>query len=554
MPAINHVAAKRAGNLHVCGGVPAAWIPLWAEVPMSPFWRVLGVGLLWVATACGIDVPGPKPLTAAQQERLKERDRYGAEARSLRAAGKLAEAVAAAEKKLAIEREVFGERHADVVGSLQLLAGLHQKREDWPAARTARQEVLRLQTALHGAADWRVTDARQQLADLERWIQWSPEERIRLREASRLNTQVGQLWQAGRSREALPLAQQVVQLLKELLGENDPLYAQGLSSLAAQHAALQHAGEAEQLYRRVLAIRKQALGERHPDYALGLHNLAGLYQRQRDYVRAEPLYHQALALYKAAAGEHHPGYAQTLHNLAALYQAQGDYGKAEPLYQQALALRKEVLGERHADYAITLDSLAGLYLGQGDYARAEPLFQQALAIHKQALGERHHLYATSLNNLGLLYLAQGDYAKAEPLLQRVLATYKQAGGERDPRYSTSLHNLAWLYQKQGDYVRAEPLIRQALAIQKQALGERHPDYATSLNNLGLLYKAQGDYARAEPLLRQALAIQKPGAGGAPPLLRDYPEQPGGTVYATGGLRQGRAALPGGFGRPQRDSR
>ena len=42
--------------------------------------------------------PKPSPLTAAQKERLKERDRFGAETQKLRQAGKLPEAIAAAEK------------------------------------------------------------------------------------------------------------------------------------------------------------------------------------------------------------------------------------------------------------------------------------------------------------------------------------------------------------------------------------------------------------------------------------------------------------------------
>src|SRR5262249_36026011 len=193
--------------------------------PMSPIWRALSVLLVCVATAASIDVPGRKPLTAAQQEWLKERDRRNAEARKLPAPGKLDEAVAAGEKNLAIEREVFGERHADVVGSLELLAELHQEREDWPAARTARQEVLRLETALHGAADWRVTDARQALADLERWIRRPAGERTRLREAVRLERQREQLWAAGRVRGALPGAQQVVAIRQELLGGGHPRYA-----------------------------------------------------------------------------------------------------------------------------------------------------------------------------------------------------------------------------------------------------------------------------------------------------------------------------------------
>jgi len=213
---------------------------------------VLLVGLAVVARAPA-DEPPPKTLTPAQQAQLKERDRLGAEAQKLRAAGKLAEAVAAAEQMLALERQLFGENHEDVAGSWELLADLQQERGDVPAARRAREAVLRLRATLHGANDWRTGDARRALADLQRWATMSPAERAAAQRAARLNQQVDTLLQAGRVREAL------------------------------QHA------------RVALALGARIRGERHPDYADSLHNLALLYEAQGDYAKAEPLCQQALA-------------------------------------------------------------------------------------------------------------------------------------------------------------------------------------------------------------------------------------------------------------------
>src|SRR6516165_5835050 len=82
--------------------------------------------------------PATSPLTAAQRERLKQRDQFGKQAGNLQAEGKLDEAVKAAEAMLAIEREVLGPGSDDAIGSLELLAGLHLAREDWSAARSAR--------------------------------------------------------------------------------------------------------------------------------------------------------------------------------------------------------------------------------------------------------------------------------------------------------------------------------------------------------------------------------------------------------------------------------
>jgi CHAT domain-containing protein/tetratricopeptide (TPR) repeat protein len=505
-----------------------------------------------IVGAVGAEPPEPKPapLTKEQQEKLKERDRLQKEAERLRAEAKLPEAIAAAEKMLAIERQVFGAVHEELVGSLQFLAELHEAREDFAAARKARQEVLAIQMKLLGQRHWQVTDARLALEGVERRAQLAPDDRRRLAEATELQGRVVQLYQQGKVQQALPVAQKVLAIRKQVLGERDLDYATTLSDLASLYFAQGVYAKAEPLYCQARDTFKQVLGERHPDYATSLHNLAGLYYKQGDYAKAEPLCRQALEIRKEVLGAHHPDYAISLDNLAGLYkaqgeyaqaeplcrqaleirkqvlgphhpdyadslislgnlyQAQGEYAQAEPLCRQALEIRKQVLGQRHPDYAISLNSLALLYQAQGEYAQAEPLLRQALEIKKQVLGERHPHYANSLISLAVLYAYQGKYAQAEPLLRQARDIYKQALGERHPLYALSLHNLAWLYLNQQEYAQAEPLFRQAQDLRKQVLGERHPDYAHSLNSLAFLYEAQGEYAKAEPLYRQTLEIRK----------------------------------------------
>jgi hypothetical protein len=151
---------------------------------------LLGLGLLAVLlTGQGLfwaDEPKTPPLTAAQQQWLKERDRWAAETTKLRQQGKLAEAIAACEKKLAIEREVFGNVHEEVAGTLEQLAQMHEEREAFAAAKQARQEVLALWTKRHGATHWRVTDARLALAQVDQLAQLTAAERRQLDEARRL--------------------------------------------------------------------------------------------------------------------------------------------------------------------------------------------------------------------------------------------------------------------------------------------------------------------------------------------------------------------------------
>ena len=329
----------------------------------------------------------------------------------------------------------------------------------------------------------------------------------RLREADELNTKVVQLYRVGRSREALPLAQEGFKIRQQILGLEHQDTAQSLFNLAAQYDAIGEYAKAELQYRQALEVRKRILGENHPDYAKSLNYLGLLYKGQGDFRRAERMLRQALEISKKVLGENHPDYATSLNNLGNLYLVESDYSRGEPLLLQALEIRKKVLGENHPDFAESLNSLGRLYLAESDYSRAEPLLLQALEIRKKVLGENHPDYATSLDNLGILYLVQRDYARAEPLLLQASAICKKVLGENHPEYASCLNHLAARYICQGDYSRAERLLLQASAIWKKALGENHPDYAERLNNLASLYHAEGHKAHTELVYRQILEIQ-----------------------------------------------
>jgi CHAT domain-containing protein/tetratricopeptide (TPR) repeat protein len=410
--------------------------------------------------------PKAKPLTPIQKAMLQERDQLRTEANQLGKAGKLTEAATLIEKMLALERAIFGDSHQEVANSLNLLARLHEARQDFKAARKAHQEVLAIRTKLYGAKDWRVTDARLALEGVGRLAKMDHESRQRLRQASVFEIKVVHLHGQGEYKEALILAS------------------------------------------KVREIRRQLLGENHLDYARILDNLAGLHSTMGDYAKALPLHEQARDLTKKLLTENHPEYATSLNNLARLYQSMGDYAKALPLYEQARDLFKKLLTENHPHYATSLNNLAALYQDMRDYAKALALYEQARNLYKNLLTERHPAYARSLNNLANLYQRMGEYAKALPLYEQARDLRKKLLTEHHPDYTTSLNNLASLYTALGHYAKAWSLFEEARELRKKLLTENHPQYATSLSNLALLYLLQGQPKEAAPLSRQALTVQQ----------------------------------------------
>jgi CHAT domain-containing protein/tetratricopeptide (TPR) repeat protein len=494
--------------------------------------------------------PPPQPLTREQQEKFAERDRFRKEARELQAEGKRAEAIAAAEKVLALGRAVWGDVHQEVAESLETLAEMHEARDDLPAARTARQEVLAIKTKLLGPQHWQVTDARLALADVDLLARFTLDQRRRLEEANRLNDQAAALWRqqkfaeaippaarafevrkellgpehprtltsmsnlgwdyrdAGRVAEAEPLLAETVRLRRKVLGEGHPSYALSLNVLGWLHIRRQRWDEAERCFRQARDSYQKSVGDRHVSYAGTLNNLSVLYSNTGDFPRAEQFARAALEACRQAVGEKHPSTVQQLFNLGGLYSARREFDKAEPLYRQVVELRKQALGQRHPDYATSLRELGALYHGQFDLRRAEPLLREAVQIHQQVLGEMHPVTASSLIYLGSLYRDTAEYDQAEPLLRKGAAIRKRMLGEKHNHYAGSLEQLAGLYRRTGDYGKAEALYREALEISRASLGEKAPFTARVMDTLGRVYRLMGDLARAEALLREAVKIKR----------------------------------------------
>jgi hypothetical protein len=160
------------------------------------------LGAVLLILACQTFTPAPAHGQATADEAkaaaLKQRDRLKDESQKLRAAGKTAAALAAAEAMLALERKLLPADHPDLAVSLGWLAGLHVERENFAAATAARREALEILRKRLGASDWRVIDARGALEDLERLSGMGRERRGRLAEAVRLNRTVWDQGGAGR--------------------------------------------------------------------------------------------------------------------------------------------------------------------------------------------------------------------------------------------------------------------------------------------------------------------------------------------------------------------
>ena len=107
-----------------------------------------------------------------RQQIVAEIQRLMREANQLKSAARLTEALTAGERAAGLAREVDGDVSESVASVQDWLAPVYEMRQDWPAMRKARAEALTIRRTLYGEKDWRVTDARLALADVDFQCGW----------------------------------------------------------------------------------------------------------------------------------------------------------------------------------------------------------------------------------------------------------------------------------------------------------------------------------------------------------------------------------------------
>jgi tetratricopeptide (TPR) repeat protein len=137
---------------------------------------------------------------------------------------------------------------------------------------------------------------------------------------------IEELRSAGKLREAVPIAEQVLKYCEKNYGPEHAETADALNDLAFLYSSMNDQAKALPLYQRALKIREKALGPDHPYTAISLNNLAEAYRESSDFAKAEPLYKRAIKIWENKLGSKHPNTLSGMSNLALLYQAENREG------------------------------------------------------------------------------------------------------------------------------------------------------------------------------------------------------------------------------------
>lgn len=144
------------------------------------------------------------------------------------------------------------------------------------------------------------------------------------------------------------IMQQILKARKLLLSDKHSDTLRVLNNLGKSLKMLGDDQEGVQLCQQILEVLKRRLGDEDPDTLLGWDQ------------EVRQLCKQTFELQKRLSGDDHPDILWSMYSLALSYSLLGQHQEAMHLYKQMLELRKRILGEEHPK---TLDSMHNLALG-----------------------------------------------------------------------------------------------------------------------------------------------------------------------------------------------
>ena len=178
---------------------------------------------------------------ATTKAKIEQRDQLSQKAEELVKSGELDKAAEMFERVYLLEQTIFGDSHADLLGTLDMLRDVAEAKKDYDAiiGYCVRQQTIT--EKLYGADDYRTKDAAIAVTDAKLIVTLTPDEQRQLEQANELLTESIKAYDAS-------------------------YYAVGIKAVT-----------------ECLAIRETVMGKQHPDYAESLNNLALLYRSMGDY-------------------------------------------------------------------------------------------------------------------------------------------------------------------------------------------------------------------------------------------------------------------------------
>lgn len=270
---------------------------------------------------------------------------------TLRACGRLPEAIRVGETALELASRVFSEQDSELGLSYERLGQLYDQEGDHERARAYFGKALKLEEG----------------AD-------APDPRTIYRRARRLAYLCDVL-------DEQAAAIRFYEVAIRAGGQLDSISQTDLGTLLNNVALIyRRSGRgkaAEPYYLHALELYEKQLGPHHSDVAAVLNNLGVFYTNEGRFAEAEQMHRRALAIRTRAHPAGHADIAQSNCNLAVVYHSRGDFQEAGELYRESLGAWEQLSRSLPEDYEIVASNYADLLRSLGKARQAASIEARA---------------------------------------------------------------------------------------------------------------------------------------------------------------------------------
>ena len=312
----------------------------------------------------------------------------------------------------------------------------------------------------------------------------------------------------GKSKEAVAILEQVVEIRQATLAEDHPARLNSQHELAMAYRANGQIKEAVALLEQVAEIRETMQAEDHPDRLASQHALAIAYETNGQVAEAVALLEQVVKIRETMQAKDHPDRLTSQHALAIAYETNGQVAEAVALLEQVVEIRETTQAEDHPDRLNSQLALAMVYRANGQIKEAVALLELVVQIRETTLAEDHPDRLNSQHALAMAYRVNGQIKEAVALLEQVVEISEATQAEDHLDRLASQHELAMAYWVNGQVAEAVALLEQVVEISEATFAEDHPNRLASLHTLAMVYWANGQIKEAVALLELVVKLKR----------------------------------------------
>lgn len=389
------------------------------------------------------------------------------------------DAMAKAEKALAVAREYHGENDP-VCGNLYLLLGtIHSQLGDYRMAQELIEKAQQTLESTFGNQHPRYAKTMVALAEVNRRL--------------------------GNFRPAFDKVKNAIRILEARYGEAHPSVAEALEVQGKIHDHLCEFAQEELVWNRILNIYSKAFSENHPANATAHYNYANLLLRKGEFDKAIQRLEISLRITQSSIGKQNPNYFGRLIRLATCYYDQQKYSSAEDRLKEAQDLKQDIFGDSQHPF------LARMYQLQSEVERRLGNFSEALKNIDRVISMKNEIYspahpsvAEALEIKTKVCHHLGDNLQAKLLIDQALNIRKASYGDMHPEVGRSEHDLGTYYLRLGQYNDAIRQFEKSRKISESTYGKYHLEYIERTLNLANALYEKGEHKASLALLTDLL--------------------------------------------------